>query len=240
MEYIKLDNISKSYDKQIIKNVSMDIQKGKITCLIGKSGVGKTTIFNILAGFENVDKGKIYLEGEDITFSKKDISYMMQKPMLIPYFNVLDNVCLSFKIKGIDKKIAYEKAFPIIEKFGLLEHKDKYPDKLSAGMKQRVSFIRAYLKEANFMLLDEPFSALDSFTKENIHRWLKNIIKEEEKTCILITHDITEAIYLADRIYILDGNPANIRLCLDIEDINFEMGDRFLYYYNKINKLIKN
>lgn len=235
MKYIQLENISKSYDKEIIKDINIDIEKGQIVSILGKSGIGKTTIFNILAGFEQADMGKILLNGKDITYNKKNVSYMMQKPLLMPYFNVLDNVCLYFKIKNMPKSKAYEKAIPIIEKFGLKEHMYKYPYELSAGMKQRVSFIRAYLKPSDLMLFDEPFSALDSFTKKKLYDWFKDIVKKEQKTSMLITHDINEAIYISDKIYVLDKKPANIVLSLDIEDIkDLEMSPKFLEYYKKI------
>nr|WP_317359320.1 ABC transporter ATP-binding protein [uncultured Tyzzerella sp.] len=242
MDYIRLENISKSYNNiKIIENINLSIQKGQIVCFLGKSGVGKTTLFNILAGFEQADKGKIFLKNEDITNKKKNISYMTQKHLLLPYLNVLDNVCLYYKIKGIDKKIAYEKAIPILEKFGLQKHIKKYPSELSGGMKQRVSFIRAYLKESDLMLFDEPFSALDSITKEGIYEWFKNVIKCEEKTTIFITHDINEAIYLSDNIYVLAKKPANIVLSLKINNNieNFRTSNEFMLYYKEIKQCLQ-
>ena len=166
---------------------------------------------------------------------------MTQKHLLLPYLNVLDNVCLYYKIKGIDKKIAYEKAIPILEKFGLQKHIKKYPSELSGGMKQRVSFIRAYLKESDLMLFDEPFSALDSITKEGIYEWFKNVIKCEEKTTIFITHDINEAIYLSDNIYVLAKKPANIVLSLKINNNieNFRTSNEFMLYYKEIKQCLQ-
>lgn len=242
MDYIRLENICKSYDNiKIIDNINFSLKKGEIVSFLGKSGVGKTTLFNILAGFEKADNGEIFLQNKNITNEKKNISYMTQKHLLLPYLNVLDNVCLSFKIKGINKKIAYEKAIPMLEKFGLKDHIHKYPWELSGGMKQRVSFIRAYLKESDLMLFDEPFSALDSITKESIYEWFKNMVKYEEKTTIFITHDINEAIYLSDKIYILAKKPANIVLSLDINNSieNFRTSNEFLSYYKDITDCLK-
>ncbi len=243
MDYIRLENICKSYDNiEIIKNISFSLKKGEIISFLGKSGVGKTTLFNILAGFEKADKGKIFLQEEDITIKKKNISYMTQKHLLLPYLNVLDNVCLSFKIKGVDKKISYENAIPILEKFGLLKHMKKYPNELSGGMKQRVAFIRAYLKQSDLMLFDEPFSALDSITKESVYEWFKEMVKYKQKTTIFITHDINEAIYLSDKIYILAKKPANIVLSLNIDNNveNFRTSNEFLSYYKRITDCLKN
>ena len=242
MDYIRLENICKSYDNiEIIKNISFSLKKGEIISFLGKSGVGKTTLFNILAGFEKADDGKIFLQGEDITNKKKNISYMTQKHLLLPYLNVLDNVCLSFKIKGVDKKISYEMAIPILEKFGLSKHMKKYPNELSGGMKQRVAFIRAYLKQSDLMLFDEPFSALDSITKESVYEWFKEMVKYKQKTTIFITHDINEAIYLSDKIYILAKKPANIVLSLNIDNNveNFRTSNEFLSYYKQITECLK-
>ena len=242
MEYIKVENLSKSYDDiKIIENINFSLKKGEIVSFLGKSGVGKTTLFNILAGFEKPDTGNIFLENKDITNQKKNISYMTQKHLLIPYLNVLDNVCLSFKIKGIDKKIAYEKATNMLKNFGLEKHIKKYPSELSGGMKQRVSFIRAYLTESDLMLFDEPFSALDSITKEEVYIWFKETMKKENKTTIFITHDINEAIYLSDKIYILAKKPANIVLDLNIDNSieNFRTSNEFLLYYKKITNCLK-
>ncbi len=242
MEYIKVENLSKSYDDiKIIENINFSLKKGEIVSFLGKSGVGKTTLFNILAGFEKPDTGNIFLKNKDITNQKKNISYMTQKHLLIPYLNVLDNVCLSFKIKGIDKKIAYEKATNMLKNFGLEKHIKKYPSELSGGMKQRVSFIRAYLTESDLMLFDEPFSALDSITKEEVYIWFKETMKKENKTTIFITHDINEAIYLSDKIYILAKKPANIVLDLNIDNSieNFRTSNEFLLYYKKITNCLK-
>ena len=243
MDYIRLENICKSYDDvKIIENINFSLKKGETVSFLGKSGVGKTTLFNILAGFEQPDKGKIFLKNKDITKDKKNISYMTQKHLLIPYLNVLDNVCLSFKIKGINKKIAYEKAIPILKKFGLEKHMNKYPAEISGGMKQRVSFIRAYLKESDLMLFDEPFSALDSITKESVYKWFKEMIKYEQKTTIFITHDINEAIYLSDKVYILAKRPADIVLSLKIDNKTeeFRTSEQFLLYYKQIIDCLKN
>lgn len=242
MDYIRLENICKSYNNvTIIENINFSLEKGETVSFLGKSGVGKTTLFNILAGFEQADKGKIFLQDKDITKNKKNISYMTQKHLLIPYLNVLDNVCLSFKIKGVNKKIAYEKAIPMLEKFGLEKHINKYPSELSGGMKQRVAFIRAYLKDSDLMLFDEPFSALDSITKESVYKWFKKMIKYEEKTTIFITHDINEAIYLSDKIYILAKKPANIVLSLKIDNSieEFRTSSQFLIYYKQITDCLK-
>lgn len=240
MEYINVENICKTYKKnEIIKNINFSLKKGEIASFIGKSGAGKTTLFNILAGFEDADSGKIFIDEKDKTNLKKDISYMTQKHLLLPYLTVLDNVCLYFKINNMDKKMAYKIAEPMLKKFGLYEYKNKYPKQLSGGMKQRVSFLRAYLKNSSLMLFDEPFSALDSITKRDIYQWFIKMIKDETKTIIFITHDINEAIYLSDRVFVISKKPANIVKNIEI-DKNIKNKKQFLYgekyrkYYDEI------
>ena len=204
MDYLRLENISKEYDNvEIIKNINFSLKKGEIVSFLGKSGVGKTTLFNILAGFEEANTGKIYFEGKDITNEKKNISYMAQKHLLLPYLNVLDNVCLSFKINNISKKATYEKVIPILKRFGLYEHKDKYPSEISGGMKQRVSFIRAYLKESDIMLFDEPTSALDPEMVCEVLDVMKELAAEG-MTMVVVTHEMGFAHDVADRVFFID------------------------------------
>ncbi len=268
-DYLRIQNISKSYDqKQILNNISLSLQKNQIASIIGKSGEGKTTLFNILAGFEQPDFGQIFINNSNVTDKAKNISYMTQKSLLLPYLNVLDNVCLSFTTSQSttldflnlfnfksnkvpkSKQSAYDTAIPILKQFGLFEHAYKYPSQLSGGMKQRVAFIRAYLKQSDLLLFDEPFSALDTFTKQSIYNWFINMYNQSDlhanninssKTTIFITHDISEAIYLSDKIFILDNS--QIILSLDIKkssDLSsFMQSPQFFNYYNQIIDLYK-
>lgn len=240
MTYYKLENIEKSFgNNKILENISFSLNKGDIISFVGKSGVGKTTLFDILAGFENPTNGKIFLNEKDITKEKKNISYMMQKSLLLEHLTVLQNVCLPLKLQKIDKKNAIKICEDILEKFELLEHKNKYPNQISGGMKQRLSFLRAYLKKADLMLLDEPFSALDSITKHYMHSWFESVIKKRENTIIFITHDIKEALKLSDKIFVLSGKPAKIVYSLDIKNKSLiEDTDLFNKYYNEILEYI--
>lgn len=267
--YLRLENISKSYDqKQVLNSISLSLEKNQIASIIGKSGEGKTTLFNILAGFEQPNSGEIFINNSNVTTKTKNISYMTQKSLLLPYLNVLDNVCLSFTINqspnldflslfnpkrnkiSKNNNLAYQTAIPILKQFGLFEHAYKYPSQLSGGMKQRVAFIRAYLKQSDLLLFDEPFSALDTFTKQSIYNWFINMYNQSDlynkdinssKTTIFITHDISEAIYLSDKIFILDNS--QIILTLDIKksgDLSsFMQSPQFFNYYNQIIDLYK-
>lgn len=211
MKKLKAYNISKSYDnKQIIKNTSLEIYEGEIVCLLGISGVGKTTLFNVLSGLLLPEEGKVLLDDVDITGEAGHISYMLQKDLLLPYKTVLDNASLPLVIRGENKKKARTEASNHFETFGLDGTQDKYPHQLSGGMRQRAALLRTYLFSHEVALLDEPFSALDTITKSAMHSWYLEIMEKIKLSTLFITHDIDEAILLSDRIYIMTGKPGQI------------------------------
>ena len=166
------ENISKAYDgKYIIKDISLKVYKGELVCLLGVSGVGKTTLFNVLSGILLPDSGKVFLEDKDITAKAGYISYMLQKDLLMPYKTIIDNVSLPLIIKGENKKQARLRADEKFEDFGIDGSQNKYPHELSGGMRQRAALLRTYLFSHQVALLDEPFSALDTITKGKMHAW---------------------------------------------------------------------
>lgn len=241
MDYIlKAEQINKSFeDKQVLKDVSIELKKGEIISLLGVSGSGKTTLFNILSGIYSPDSGKVMLEEEDVTGKPGKISYMLQKDLLFPYRRVIDNVALPLIIKGMPKKEAREKASPLFATFGLEGTQMKYPDQLSGGMRQRAALLRTYLASNGVALLDEPFSALDTITKSAIHKWYLEVMQEIQLSTVFITHDIDEAILLSDRIYILAGSPGTIKEEFKIEvekprGADFNLSDEFLHYKRRI------
>lgn len=208
---LSAENIGISFDGvKIIENVSIRLGKNEIVSLLGQSGTGKTTLFNVLSGLYTPDSGRVYLKAEDITGKPGKISYMLQKDLLLPYMTVLDNTALPLIIKGEKKKEAREKAASLFSKFGLDGCEKKYPQQLSGGMRQRAALLRTYLSSQGTALLDEPFSALDALTKSAMHKWYLEIMSEIELSTIFITHDIDEAILLSDRIYIMSGKPGRI------------------------------
>ena len=218
MTALKAENITVSFDgKEIIKDISLHLEKGEIVSLIGISGSGKTTLFNVLSGLNSPDRGSVYLENEEITGKPGKISYMLQKDLLLPHYTVLDNVALPLVIKGEKKKEARAKGEEYFTAFGLDGTQKKYPHQLSGGMKQRAAFLRSYLASSGVMLLDEPFSALDTITKSAIHTWYLDIMKKIELSSLIVTHDIDEAIFLSDRIYILTGKPGIISDEIEID-----------------------
>ena len=211
MSLLAAENISVSFEgTKIIEDVTLSLSTGETVSLLGVSGGGKTTLFNVLSGLYTPDEGKVYLDGEDITGKAGNISYMLQKDLLLPHKRVIDNAALPLILKGINKKEARKTAESHLCEFGLEGAGDKYPHQLSGGMRQRVAFLRTYLASEKVALLDEPFSALDSITKSAIHRWFLSVMAEINLSVLFVTHDIDEAILLSDRIYLLTGKPGKI------------------------------
>ncbi|AQW87812.1 nitrate/sulfonate/bicarbonate ABC transporter, ATP-binding protein [Campylobacter pinnipediorum subsp. caledonicus] len=208
---LRLKEISHSFgDTHILKNINFHINKNEIVSIIGPSGCGKSTIFNIAAGLINPSFGQVLLDDKDITGKSGNVGYMLQKDLLLPFKTVLENVALPQIIKGKSKSEAYSKAMSYFKEFGLDGMQNEYPKMLSGGMRQRAALLRTYLFEKDLILLDEPFSALDAMTKESIHNWYLDVVRDMKLTTLFITHDIEEAILLSDRIYILDKKPASL------------------------------
>lgn len=238
--------ITKSYDgNKIIEEISVSLFSGELVSILGLSGIGKTTLFNILSGLEYPDSGRVLLSGKEITGKTGLCSYMQQKDLLLPFKTVLDNVALPLLLRGESKKAAREKAASYFEEFGLAGYEKNYPDSLSGGMRQRAAVLRSYLFSGEIMLMDEPFSALDAITKSAMHEWYREISARHSTSSFLITHDIDEAILLSDRIYIMAGSPGKIEAEFVISssfgrrDSEFAMSEEFLHYKRSILQSIK-
>ena len=240
MAVLEVRNVSKTFDEEeIIKGISMYLEQGEIVSLLGASGGGKTTLFNIIAGLSNPDEGSVWLEEEEITGKPGNISYMLQKDLLLPYRTILDNVALPLLVRGMKKKEAREKAAAYFDQFGLAGTEKKYPAQLSGGMKQRAALLRTYLFSGEVALLDEPFSALDMLTKQSIHEWYLGVMEKIQLSTLFITHDIDEAILLSDRIYLLTGKPGEITKEIVIAEQkprskDFSLSEEFLQYKREI------
>jgi ABC-type nitrate/sulfonate/bicarbonate transport system ATPase subunit len=209
---LEAKNISKTFeDTPVVNGVSLYLREDELVSILGPSGSGKSTVFNIISGLMLPDEGKVLIDGEDFTGKTGRVSYMYQKDLLLPWKRIIDNVSLPLVIKGESKKVAREKVAGFFDIFGLEGFEYKYPFQLSGGMKQRAALMRTYMFSKDIMLLDEPFGGLDAITKSKMHFWLLDVLSNLKSSMLFITHDIEEAIFLSDRIYILSDRPAEIK-----------------------------
>ena len=192
----------------VAKDISIELQPGTITCLVGRSGCGKTTLLHALAGLLQPQEGKVLLHGADVTGHPGHIGYMLQKDLLIPSKRIIDNVALPLELKGVSRSEARARAQEMLERGGLERVAQSWPHELSGGMRQRVAFLRTALIGSDIMLLDEPFSALDALTRREMRAWLMSSVKEFGLSVLVITHDVDEAVAMASRIYVMAGSPA--------------------------------
>ena len=190
----------------VAANINLVVHEGEIVCLVGKSGLGKTTILHALAGLTMPLEGCVLLRGRDVTGQPGSISYMLQKDLLLPSLTVIDNACLPLTLSGMSKAEARRKVQPLIERFGLQEAAGKWPTQLSGGMRQRAAFLRTYLMGNDVIMLDEPFSALDAITRVDLRSWFVDEARSLGLSTLMITHDADEACTMADRVYVL-GRP---------------------------------
>ena len=225
---LELKNISKIYQDDngetlAIKNFNYKFKDGDFVTLLGPSGCGKSTLLSIIAGLESPSSGNVYLNGFDITNKPSNIGYMLQKDYLLDWRNILNNVLFGLEIKKKlnEENIAYSKK--LLENYGLSEFMYKYPSQLSGGMKQRVALIRTLATKPEILLLDEAFSALDYQTRLDVSSDVYRIIKSENKSTIMVTHDIPEAISMSDIIIVLSNRPATIK---NIHKIEFDISNR--------------
>jgi len=225
--------IAKAYgEKQIIENINLELPARGFISLLGPSGVGKTTLFNVLSGVEKPDGGGVYLNGEDITGVSGKVSYMLQKDLLLEYRTVLDNVILPLVIRGEKKKTAREQAAGFFPMFGLAGYEKKYPCELSGGMRQRAALLRTCMTHNSVILLDEPFSSLDAITRRKMQTWYAEIAEQMKVSTLFITHDVEEALILSDTVYILNGKPGKITNKIEVapprpRDRDFPVSNEF-------------
>lgn len=203
-----VENISCSFQGSLIlKDIYLSVKDREFVTILGPSGCGKSTLLNIIAGVLKAEGGRVLVDNGEVKKFSTNFAYMPQQDLLMPWKTILDNVTLYDTIHK-DKKRAEVKAIESFERFGLRGYENRYPKELSGGMRQRAAFLRTALCGAEIMLLDEPFGALDVITKGQMQDWLKGLRQEINRTTVMVTHDIDEAIYLSDRILILTGKPA--------------------------------
>lgn len=206
---LSIQNISKSFDAlQVLEHLSFKVKDGEFVAIVGPSGSGKSTLFQLIGGVSSIDHGAILLNGEDLQRKRGTIGYMPQQPCLLPWRTILENVTI---VEELQRKPNVERAKEWLEKVGLGSFIDAYPNELSGGMQQRVSFIRALVSDKPILCLDEPFSALDEFTRLEMQAWLLSIWEKYRKSILFVTHSIEEALFLADRILVLTKRPATVK-----------------------------
>jgi ABC-type nitrate/sulfonate/bicarbonate transport system ATPase subunit len=216
--FFSCENIAKNYEGEpVVRDISLELPQGGFVSLLGPSGVGKTTLFNVLAGLDRPDTGKVVLEGDDITGIPGRVGYMPQKDLLLEHRTVLDNVILPLLIRGEKKNLARQHAAAFFPRFGLSGYEKKYPYQLSGGMRQRAALLRTCMTHNRVILLDEPFSALDAITRGEMQDWYREIAESMGLSTIFITHDVEEALLLSDTVYILNGKPGTITSATDVQ-----------------------
>ena len=251
-QILELKNISKKYQAKqgevlALKNINLKVKKGEFISIIGPSGCGKSTLLSIISGLEEKSTGEIYLEGKKVEKLSDQIGYMLQKDCLLEWKTIFSNAILGLEIKGKVSKESKEYIEELLKKYNLYEFKDKYPSELSGGMRQRAALIRTLATNPKILLLDEAFSALDYQTRIMVTNDIYSILRKENITAIIVTHDISEAISMSDRVVVLTKRPGTVK---DIHKIDFEIEDRnpincrespkFSKYFNTLWKELKN
>ena len=239
-EVLKLNKIAKTYQAkngeiEALKDITFSVEEGEFVSIIGPSGCGKSTLLSIIAGLEEKNAGEVYIEG--------NLGYMLQKDSLLEWRTIYNNVMLGLEILHAKNEESEKYVMELLKKYHLYDFKDKYPAQLSGGMRQRVALIRTLATKPNILLLDEAFSALDYQTRIMVTKDIYQILKNENITALIVTHDISEAISMSDRVVVLTNRPATVK---KIYAIDFEMENRnpincrespkFSQYYDKLWK----
>ena len=241
---LKIDNVKKIYQTRkgemtALNGVNLDIKENEFICVVGPSGCGKSTLLNIIAGLDTPTSGAVYIDGKKIEGTGTERGVVFQQYALFPWLTVLKNVMFGLKLKGKSDAEAKEIAMKYIKMVQLEDFVNHYPKELSGGMKQRVAIARAYAVKPEVLLMDEPFGALDAQTRTQLQTELLKTWESERKTCFFITHDVDEAIILAQRVIVMSARPGRIKDIVDIDipyprDQETKMSPRFMELKNHI------
>jgi ABC-type nitrate/sulfonate/bicarbonate transport system ATPase subunit len=197
--------------------IDLTVANGEFVTLIGPSGCGKSTLFNIIAGIDTPSTGLVAIDGNASAKRAGKSGYMLQQPLLLPWRTVEENVMLGLDVRHVPRKKAQREAHQLLKRFGLSEFAQNYPSTLSGGMRQRVALLRTVLFNSTFLLLDEPFGALDALTRLSLQMWLLDLWQTFHSSVLFITHDVREAILLSDRIYVLSTRPARVLRVVEVD-----------------------
>ena len=219
---IEISGVDQRFDTasgsvQALTAVDLSIAENEFVTLVGRSGCGKSTLLRIIAGLQKPSNGTVSIDGDPVLAPRSDVSMMFQRPALLPWRNVMQNVMLPVEIMGLDKRKARARAVELIELTGLAGFEKKMPYELSGGMQQRVSLCRSLVSDPKILLMDEPFSALDALTREELSVELQRIVMETNTTFVFVTHSIEEAVLLADRVVVMKPRPGRVREIVPVE-----------------------
>ena len=213
-----LDGLVKAYgDLPVLDGVSLAVAPGEFVAVVGPSGCGKSTLFDVVAGLEPPDAGRVLVDGAEATGRTDAFAYMPQQDLLFPWRTVLDNTTLGLEVAGVRRRAARERARPLFAEFGLDGFEGARPDELSGGMRQRAALLRTVVQERPVLLLDEPFGALDALTRTEMQLWLSRMHTRFAWTVVLVTHDVREAVLLADRVVVLAPRPTSVRRVVPVD-----------------------
>ena len=211
MTRLQLQSVAKSFGSlEVLRNISLHVAEGEFVSVLGLSGAGKSTIFNLLTGAEQPQKGSILFDDAPLAKASNAFAFMPQRDALMPWRRMIDNATLGLEVQGMSRKDARKLAEPLFEEFGLAGFEQAYPAELSGGMRQRAALLRTVVQQRKMLLLDEPFGALDALTRASMQHWLESMWQSHRWTALLITHDVREAVYLSDRIYVLSARPSRV------------------------------
>lgn len=218
---IEVTGVSKIFRKNqksvaALAETNLAVQEGRFASIIGPSGCGKSTLFHIIAGLMPPTAGDVTVDGRSIIGKAGTVGYMLQKDLLLPWRTILDNIILGLEIRGVPRAQSVERALPLMEKYGLKGFDSHYPNELSGGMRQRAALLRTLLYDRDILLLDEPFGALDAQTRLSMQNWLLEIWQDFGKTVLFVTHDIDEAVYLSDDIYVFSQRPGRVLAKIEV------------------------
>lgn len=219
---VEVDNVSKCYrvgrhaTVDALSGLSMNADVGEFVVLVGPSGCGKSTLLNIIAGLDEPDEGNVTLDGDVSRERLGHSAYMHQLDLLLPWRSVLSNATLGLELSGVNKATANDRAGKLAQRFGIADFLQHHPKSLSGGMRQRVALLRAVLPERPILLLDEPFKALDAITRSELQLWLSDVLDRSNRTTVMVTHDVEEALILGDRVLVLSDRPGKVLLELEV------------------------
>ena len=244
---IQIKNVNKYFktdekDVKALEDINLEIDSGKLVCLLGPSGCGKTTLLRLIGGLDKPDSGEILENNTLITGPSKDRGFIFQQYSLFPWLNVLDNVMFGLEINGNSKEENLRRAKVYLKSVGLDGFENNYPHELSGGMKQRVAIVRTIINKTKVLLMDEPFSALDMQNRQKLQEELIRIWNKTKKTIIFVTHDVDEAVFLADEVVIMSKRPGKIKKVfkIDLDHNRIRDSKEFLTIQSAIIDILEN